>query len=608
MPRGTVSVEAEAKRLGVVLDFEPSVRREHKQLRAQKRAEEKIEKKLTEENDISEQAHIETKIDLQNNFDYFISLFFALVSENESIKKQLDDMQKELVEQNKIIPKENEVAIGRKLYEEIEKIQDKFSHLDPEGLYEKILLSEDDYTRDISTLEIKVKELNKNVYSEHDQNVNGKSTGKKLTNKELVSILENDTTKQKKQIEKLEDALVEFEIEQKEKIEAKDNETLSLNQQIRELKKDVLSEDWTQTDNNGNKHKSKNIDVVKYLEKKRTELKEKIGELETENNILTTTLEQKETQIASDSTTLKDSQEKIKVLEKQVQELKDKEPEIIEVIKEVSIELTPEEIMQLVIETEHGSMKIEDVIEKQKEEISNQKESINSIYGEIYHDDGIDKPVSYKNLWEKEKNKLVTEKPYKTSEADQKEIDKLKNLLVLELEKKPKEQPEEMVMAEVPNEQGEIEHKEVTIKLYNSILEAKINQIRDDVSFWKRIATKYLLSLEIDIDQSREYIEKEVDNKLWEKLSTSEKVLKLEELARQWQITYDSGEATDDNDVFMKKGDKIKGDLVVERAKLSNEQKRTKNKKTLTGVNEGMGENLKTVKIKKTQGNSSNRL
>jgi len=138
MPRGTVSVEAEAKRLGVVLDLEPSVRREHKQLRAQKRAEEKIEKKLTEENNISEQTHIETKIDLQNNFDYFTSLFFLLVSENESIKKQLDDMQKELGEQGKIIPNENEVAIDRKLYEEIGKIQDKFNHFDPEGLWSMI--------------------------------------------------------------------------------------------------------------------------------------------------------------------------------------------------------------------------------------------------------------------------------------------------------------------------------------------------------------------------------------------------------------------------------------------------------------------------------------
>jgi len=201
MPRGTVSVEAEAKRLGVVLDLEPSVRRGHKQQRAQKRVEEKIEKKLTEENRISEQAHIETKIDLQNNFDYFTSLFFALSNENESIKKQLDDMHKELVAQSKIIPKENEVVIDRKLYEEIEKIKDKFNHFDSEGLCKKVLTREDDYVEEISILKIKINELNENVYSEYDQNINGKSTGKKLTNKEWASILENDTAKQKKEIE-----------------------------------------------------------------------------------------------------------------------------------------------------------------------------------------------------------------------------------------------------------------------------------------------------------------------------------------------------------------------------------------------------------------------
>lgn len=283
MPRGTVSVEAEAKRLGVVLDLEPSVRREHKQLRAQKRVEEKIEKKLTEENRISEQAHIETKIDLQNNFDYFTSLFFVLANENESIMKQLDDLQKKLVEQSRIIPKEDEVTINKKLYEEIVKIQDKFSHLDSEGLCKKILTREDDYVEEISILKIKINELNENVYSEHGQNINGKSTGKKLTNKEWASILENDTAKQKKEIEELENASLKSEAQYKEKVESKDKEILSLNQQV--------------------------------------------------------------------------------------QELKDKKPEIIEVIKEVSIELTPEEIMQLVIETEDGSMKIEDVIEKQKEQI-----------------------------------------------------------------------------------------------------------------------------------------------------------------------------------------------------------------------------------------------
>ena len=515
-----------------------------------------------------------------------------------------------------------ESAALKMLEQHKEDIEEKNREIDE--LEDKNNILEESFTGLIETKDIKIKELQGDIAIHEiidEQRVAKINTQHTEIDNHKKSIKDKNS-----QIEELESTSLTSETQHKEKIEVKDNEILSLNQQVQEFRKDVFSETWTWKAGNGKKYKSKNIDVVKQLEKKRTELEEDIETLKTENNTLTTTTEQKEAQIASDSTTLKDSQEKIKVLGKQVQELKDKEPEIIEVIKEVSIELTPEEIMQLVIETEHGSMKIEDVIEKQKEEISNQKESINKLYGEIYHDNGIDQPVSYKKLWEKEENKLAIEKPYKISEADQKEMGKLrdlayskrdgfkngvktgrkltyKRLLEQELEKKPKEQPEEMVMAEVPNEQGEIEHKEVTIKLYNSILEAKIDRLRDDVLFWEREATKFLLWLEIDIDQSREYIEKEIDNKLWEKLSTSEKILKLEELEKQWQITHDSGEVINDIDVFMKQGDKIKGELAVERAKASNEHKRVENKKILIGVNEEMGENSKTTKIKQNKMN-----
>ena len=56
-------------------------------------------------------------------------------------------------------------------------------------------------------------------------------------------------------------------------------------------------------------------------------------------------------------------------------------------------------------------------------------------------------------------------------------------------------------------------------------------------------------------------------NKLWKKLSASEKVLKLEELEEQWQITYDSDEPIDDFEMFLIKGEQIKSELIVERAK-----------------------------------------
>lgn len=111
------------------------------------------------------------------------------------------------------------------------------------------------------------------------------------------------------------------------------------------------------------------LQVVKHLDTQNKDQKIQIESLENQNSVLATTIEEKETQIVSGLNTLKNTQEKIKVLEKQVQEFKDKEPEIIEIIKEVPAELTLEEIMQSVIESKYGSIKIEDMIEKQKEEI-----------------------------------------------------------------------------------------------------------------------------------------------------------------------------------------------------------------------------------------------
>ena len=143
-----------------------------------------------------------------------------------------------------------------------------------------------------------------------------------------INILQTEIENQQKfikdkviQIEELENTAFKSEIQQKEKSEEKDHKILSLTQLIQEFKKDVFSETWTRKDKNGEKHKSKNINVVKQLEKKSTEFEEEIKTLKTENNTLRTGIEQKETQITSDANTLQDSQEKIKVLEKQVQEL-----------------------------------------------------------------------------------------------------------------------------------------------------------------------------------------------------------------------------------------------------------------------------------------------
>lgn len=57
MPRGTVSVEAEAKRLGVTLELNPAVRKEHKQHRATQRDEEKLREYYLKEQVAMESAH-----------------------------------------------------------------------------------------------------------------------------------------------------------------------------------------------------------------------------------------------------------------------------------------------------------------------------------------------------------------------------------------------------------------------------------------------------------------------------------------------------------------------------------------------------------------------
>jgi len=57
MPRGTVSVEVEAKRLGVTLEPNPAVRKEHKQYRAAQRDEEKLREYYLEEQVAMEYAH-----------------------------------------------------------------------------------------------------------------------------------------------------------------------------------------------------------------------------------------------------------------------------------------------------------------------------------------------------------------------------------------------------------------------------------------------------------------------------------------------------------------------------------------------------------------------
>ncbi len=183
------------------------------------------------------------------------------------------------------------------------------------------------------------------------------------------------------QIEELENASLASETQHKEKIEVKDNEILSLNQQVQEFRKDVFSETWTWKAGNGKKYKSKNIDVVKQLVSEHKELKENIETLKTENHTLTTGIKEKETQITSDSNNLKESQAKIEVLEKQVQEFKDKEPVIkeVKVIKEIPAKITIDDVKSFEVKEDGENITVIDLFNRKNKAIKELKEHNTSL-------------------------------------------------------------------------------------------------------------------------------------------------------------------------------------------------------------------------------------
>ena len=313
------------------------------------------------------------------------------------------EMQNEAIAENVIWDMKVELGQEKQVLEE--KITEKVNEF--KKLQEKSDVLEESSADLVETKDAKISELQSDIT--FHQIIDEQRADKVNTLQTEIESHQKSIKDKVTQIEELESASLASETQHKEKIEVKDNEILSLDQQVQELKKEVFSETWTWTSTDGKKYKSKNIDVVKHLESEHKELNEDIETLKTQNNTLATSIEEKETQIALDSNILKGSQEKIKILEKQVQELEDKEPEIIEVIKEVSIELTPEEIMQLVIETEHGFLKIEDMIEKQKEIIVKKSSDIKELKklaytGNTYLDS--DRPFPYKKRSENQAKKI----------------------------------------------------------------------------------------------------------------------------------------------------------------------------------------------------------
>ncbi len=130
-------------------------------------------------------------------------------------------------------------------------------------------------------------------------------------------------------------------------------------------------------------------------------------QIEKDQKIIT----EKNAQIDSDTKILKDNQEKIKVLGKQVQEFQDKEPEKIEVIKEVPRELIQEEIMQLEIKTEQGPILVGEIVTKHQKAIVEKNKEIKELKelaytGNTYKNS--DKPFPYKQRSKKQTKQITT--------------------------------------------------------------------------------------------------------------------------------------------------------------------------------------------------------
>ena len=103
-------------------------------------------------------------------------------------------------------------------------------------------------------------------------------------------------------------------------------------------------------------------DKIESLEEKRVALEENIKDLKSKNNTLTAMVEDKKTQIISDAQSLTDSQDKIEILEKNVQELKKlSEPTWYE------------------IEGESVSEKLYDYVEKQRRTLNYKSSKIDTL-------------------------------------------------------------------------------------------------------------------------------------------------------------------------------------------------------------------------------------
>ena len=185
MPRGAVSVEAEAKRLGVTLEENPAVRREHRQYREAKREKERLRAEY--ENKID--ALMKKKETLQIKYDQYIlklvNALNALKKKSDLFTQQINSLKEE---------KQNIQEESKNLHESyVQQIQDNAN----------LLVQIDELTKQNETLEKENEQLKEFVYSDRDAYIDGKKTGRKLTYKRLFELREKKVEQLQEKVKEL---------------------------------------------------------------------------------------------------------------------------------------------------------------------------------------------------------------------------------------------------------------------------------------------------------------------------------------------------------------------------------------------------------------------
>ncbi len=95
MPRGVVSVESEAKRLGVTLEKNPAVRREHRQYRAAKKEEERLREEYENKIDALMKKQEALRVKYNQDILKLVNALNALKKKSDLLTQQIDSVKKE---------------------------------------------------------------------------------------------------------------------------------------------------------------------------------------------------------------------------------------------------------------------------------------------------------------------------------------------------------------------------------------------------------------------------------------------------------------------------------------------------------------------------------